>query len=79
MSSLTNLNRWYRYQVTRVDGLVSGLKAEARTVGRVDLEDQVNEPGDALRLEMQRQMMDRRECLRLNDRLEVPEIRFDRL
>ena len=75
MSALTNLNRWYRYQQARI----GGLRMEARNLGRDDLEREVDAIAAELRDELARQMLDRRETLRSDIRLEAPEIRFDRL
>jgi hypothetical protein len=79
VSALTNLNRWYRYQQARIDGLINGLLTEARNLGRDDLEREVESLAAELRVELSRQMLDRRENLRSDVRLEAPEIRFDRL
>jgi hypothetical protein len=49
VSDLTVMNRWRRYQLARLDGLISGLRGEARRLPAEDLELEIIRLGGALR------------------------------
>lgn len=48
MSHRTVLNRWRRYQIARLEGLVDGLAREARRIPGQDHERKVQELGQAM-------------------------------
>jgi hypothetical protein len=79
VSAITHLNRWYRYQQARIDGLVTGLHTEAHNLGRNDLDHEVAVLANELRETLARQMLTRRASLRDDTRLDVPDICFERL
>jgi len=47
MSELTYLNRWQRYQLARLQGLIDGLKTEARRLRGRDFEPAIDHLGEA--------------------------------
>lgn len=49
MSDLTVMNRWRRYQLARLDGLINGLLSEARRLPDDELEIEIVRLGGAMR------------------------------
>lgn len=49
MSDLTVMNRWRRYQLARLDGLINGLLSEARRLPDDELEFEIVRLGSAMR------------------------------
>jgi hypothetical protein len=79
MSELTYLNRWQRYQVARLQGLIDGLKSEARRLDGRDFTPAIDALGKAMMDDLIAHCEQLRAQVKKGDKVELPELRFERL
>lgn len=79
MSELTYLNRWQRYQVARLQGLIDGLKSEARRLDGRDFTPAIDMLGKAMMDDLIAHCEQLRSQVKNGDKVELPELRFERL
>lgn len=79
MSELTYLNRWQRYQLARLQGLIDGLKTEARRLKGRDFAPAIDLLGEAMMEDLMAYCEDLRNDVKQGKRIEMPELRFERL
>ena len=79
MSELTYLNRWQRYQAARLQGLIDGFMSEARRLSGDKHQPAIQMLGTALLADLQAQCDRMRKDIKGGMRVQIPEIRFERL
>ncbi len=79
MSELTYLNRWQRYQFARLQGLIDGLRTEARRLKSRDFTPAIDALGEAMMEDLMAYCEDLRTDVKQGKRIEMPELRFERL
>jgi hypothetical protein len=79
MSELTYLNRWQRYQVARLQGLIDGLKSEARRLDGRDFAPAIDMLGKAMMDDLLAHCDQLRSQVKNGDKVELPELRFERM
>ena len=79
MSQLTYLNRWQRYQIARLEGLIDGLRAEARRLDGRDFTPAIDKLGNAMMDDLLAHCDELRTQIKRGDPIELPELCFERL
>jgi hypothetical protein len=83
VSDLTVMNRWRRYQVARLEGLLDGLLYEARRLPDSSFEPEIHRLGNAMRQSLNAHCDDVRSIIHRQavegQPLSMPELRFESL
>lgn len=79
MSQLTLLNRWKRYQIARLQGLIGGLREEAGRLGGKDYTPTIDALGDAMMAELLVQCDALKTHVKNGDTTKLPELELERL
>ncbi len=79
MSQLTHINRWQRYQIARLEGLIEGLRSEARRLKGRDYLPAIDRLGEAMLDDLIAEWKDLRSQVKDGAAVPTPELRFERL
>jgi hypothetical protein len=79
VSQLTHLNRWQRYQVARLEGLIDGLRAEARRLKSRDYIPVIEQLGRAMLDDLMAECEELRQEVKRGAEVPTPEVRFERV
>ena len=79
MSELTHLNRWKRYQIARLQGLIGGLREVAGRLPDRDYTSEIDALGAEMIVELESECDGVKSDIKNGDRSKLPELIFERL
>jgi hypothetical protein len=79
MSQLTLLNRWKRYQIARLQGLIGGLREEAGRLRSQDFTPAIDALGEAMMAELLAQCDALKNGVKNGENTKLPELELERL